>query len=711
MSKFYKDLAGEHYETLAKAIYRKEVRQVTDPSDLYLPLLALPRSLLSWLIHNVKPLAIDQTEQLKVPGSDCILHVTKMGSDLYKGQILRDNKIIHTFEPTLLPALGGHLLNVCELYEEVAGRPVDDIEKEELSSKLTEKDELRQLINKLGDLVDKISASNLTKDTLDSSPEKQTQQPVVVNVTLSNIGNSGSAEKEVPTSSEEEKLDKEELDKGAPASGKELRDLQDQELTRRFAERTDNYQNISAAKDALDKLRSEKRSIQAEDPLQEKYGPNYITARGLDPELTGAASITLPNRQGAPTIGDVPAQAEAVKRGEMRRAKDIARRIHTQLKGQEKPDLPKAELDKAKEEYGHSDRQKRKIREERRDAESGPTGTTENFHPKGKNTPMGQMNRRALLRKLKAQKKPDLPKSELNKEELDKAMSPMKARLATAALAVAPSLAQPIKQAIPAIKESIQNHSIRQDHDLHRNKLIAQHFKLKPETKLVRVHNPTHPAGQKNGGWVTEAKRFEPHELVTPEMESEWDKMNSQATIGPAKKAELNKKGVDEKGMKAAPMQPQKATPPQQPTKGAASNNVLNQPKDTAAPMPKMSRAPKMPKTPKMPKMGSEAAKPKVPAAQKQMQQAMKGITKQELDSARSDTGERMFVKEEKSTDKYKFNPTGVHAVMTKDSMLIKKNEDDTYNIFVNGKQWDVENVQLLMQMVKLRSTLKNWGV
>jgi len=206
MSKFYQDLAGDQYEVLAKAIYRKELGQLTDPMDLYLPLLALPRSLLSWLVQNVKPITIDESRNLNIPGSDCILDVRKLTYDLYSGQILRNNKIIHTFDPTSLPALGGHILNVCELYEEVAGRPVEETEKKELADKMSDKEELKSIIEKLGNLVDSIVQSQVKKDEF-SSPEPKSQQPVVVNVTLSNIGNSAS-QKEEPKAEEIKKEEK-----------------------------------------------------------------------------------------------------------------------------------------------------------------------------------------------------------------------------------------------------------------------------------------------------------------------------------------------------------------------------------------------------------------------------------------------------------------------------------------------------------------------
>lgn len=52
--------------------------------------------------------------------------------------------------------------------------------------------------------------------------------------------------------------------------------------------------------------------------------------------------------------------------------------------------------------------EKRREREERRESEGKPHGTTERFHEKGKQTPIGKMQRWENLRELKDKKKPNL---------------------------------------------------------------------------------------------------------------------------------------------------------------------------------------------------------------------------------------------------------------------------------------------------------------
>lgn len=441
MSKFYQDLAGQHYEVLEKAIYRKDPGQITDPMDLYLPLMALPRSLLSWLIKNVQPMKVGSSEAFKVPGSDCILKTSKISEDLYQGEIQKGPRVIHRFEPTILPALGGHLLSVCELYDEVAGRPVEEIEKREMAEQAKESSELRALIDKVGSLIDKITESNMKKEEISASPvspiPSPAPTPVIVNVTLSNVGSIGT--QPIPAPKNDPTLIAEEVKK----------------------------EEIPVANEA--------KTVSVE-PVTKPENFNYTL---LKPKATD---------------------------------------------------------------------KKRHARQYFRDM-------------------------------LASRVRPDLSKEEI---------------------------------------------------------------------------------------------------------------------------AKANKPAFD-KPQKAMPMQPQAPMKPVEPIKGNATAPTLNAPKNTAIPNFKPVSMPgtagiKAPIQPKQPKM---------PIAQKQMQSAVRSVSKEELDSAKSDDGKPMFKEE---AGEYKFNPTGVHAVMTKNSVIVKKNDDASYNILVNNNEWDYENLLLLTQMIKLKDLMKKIG-
>lgn len=105
-------------ETLNKAIHRRDSDSTIGPLDVYLPLLVVPRAILSWLIQNIKPIPIGETRKLQLEGMDGIeISIEKQGIDAYKGDLIRDGKIIHSFEKQTLPNVGGNLLSIGEMYE------------------------------------------------------------------------------------------------------------------------------------------------------------------------------------------------------------------------------------------------------------------------------------------------------------------------------------------------------------------------------------------------------------------------------------------------------------------------------------------------------------------------------------------------------------------------------------------------------------------
>jgi hypothetical protein len=120
-----KDLLSKYvgedgFDTLSKAIYRKQTNTFADPLELYLPLLAVPRTILSWLVQNIKPMAVSDIKDFDLPGIEgAVIHVEKQASDVYKGEVVQDGKVIHTFENQSLPSIGGHIMTITESYDHI----------------------------------------------------------------------------------------------------------------------------------------------------------------------------------------------------------------------------------------------------------------------------------------------------------------------------------------------------------------------------------------------------------------------------------------------------------------------------------------------------------------------------------------------------------------------------------------------------------------
>lgn len=142
--KFLLELIGNKgYETLEKAIFHNRSSSVSDPLETYLPLIVVPRAILSWLVANVKPMKTGDFKELKFPGKEnIIINVNKRDFDVYDAEFIEKGKVIHRFEKQGLPSIGGHLMSVGELYDSFA--------EETVQNKTTEKpnlDIVRQIID------------------------------------------------------------------------------------------------------------------------------------------------------------------------------------------------------------------------------------------------------------------------------------------------------------------------------------------------------------------------------------------------------------------------------------------------------------------------------------------------------------------------------------------------------------------------------------
>lgn len=117
--KLLKSIVGDQgYETLEKAIFKRRTASVIDPLEYYLPLMVVPRTLLSWLVQTIKPMKIGEIKTAKFPGKDDItINFQKDDIDQFRGEFIQGGKVIHTFEKQSLPSVSAHLMTVGEEYE------------------------------------------------------------------------------------------------------------------------------------------------------------------------------------------------------------------------------------------------------------------------------------------------------------------------------------------------------------------------------------------------------------------------------------------------------------------------------------------------------------------------------------------------------------------------------------------------------------------
>lgn len=173
-------------ERLEKAIFHNRAKSVSDPSELYLPLLVVPKAILAWLIENIKPMKVGEIKVLDFPGNSNIkIHFEKQDLDQYKAQFEEAGKIIHSFDKQGLPSIGGHLMSIGEIYDDFKS-PVAEKIIEMADVKPTASDDLKwqtaqsnvkeltSVINKLVDaLVSKEVKRKAKEEDLDKAALKE----------------------------------------------------------------------------------------------------------------------------------------------------------------------------------------------------------------------------------------------------------------------------------------------------------------------------------------------------------------------------------------------------------------------------------------------------------------------------------------------------------------------------------------------------------
>lgn len=115
-------------ESLKKSIYRKPTQSVADPLELYLPLMVVPRAILSWLVQNIRPLKIGEYKDFSFPGQDGVrIQIEKQASDVYRGKVVQSGKVLHDFDKQSLPSVGGHLMTIFEQYDDLDPQKSDPV--------------------------------------------------------------------------------------------------------------------------------------------------------------------------------------------------------------------------------------------------------------------------------------------------------------------------------------------------------------------------------------------------------------------------------------------------------------------------------------------------------------------------------------------------------------------------------------------------------
>lgn len=143
-----KSLVGDSgVEDLKKAVFKRGTQAVIDPLEFYFPLMVMPRTILSWLVQNIKPMKPGEHKEVPFPGRDDIkIYIEKQDVDQYRAEFIQGSKVVHAFEKQSLPAVSAHLMTVGEIYDTFTTDPKEEAKIETPKEPLKEEQDSKEVV-------------------------------------------------------------------------------------------------------------------------------------------------------------------------------------------------------------------------------------------------------------------------------------------------------------------------------------------------------------------------------------------------------------------------------------------------------------------------------------------------------------------------------------------------------------------------------------
>lgn len=160
-TKIVKSILGDDFfiELEKSEIFKPNTKTVVSPEEIKVALQIVPRTILSYLFSNLKYRDTGDIIDLElpfVPGA--AIHINKLGPDNYKGEVIKEGKVLVEFQHRSLPSIGLILLTTFELYDLSLLDEIKEPPKKEVCEK----------VEKLQDLIDeRMMLHHLIKDVVD----------------------------------------------------------------------------------------------------------------------------------------------------------------------------------------------------------------------------------------------------------------------------------------------------------------------------------------------------------------------------------------------------------------------------------------------------------------------------------------------------------------------------------------------------------------
>jgi hypothetical protein len=118
---FLKKTLGEDFlQSLEKfELWKPGTKTVIDHEEIKTALKIVPRTLMSFIIHNLTSMNIGDTKELEIPvsSSPALLRVSKHERDVFSGELEQDNKRLVDFKYRSIPGVALVIMSALELYD------------------------------------------------------------------------------------------------------------------------------------------------------------------------------------------------------------------------------------------------------------------------------------------------------------------------------------------------------------------------------------------------------------------------------------------------------------------------------------------------------------------------------------------------------------------------------------------------------------------
>lgn len=199
-----KTLGSDFFESLQKVeLWKPGTRTTIDHEEIKTALHIVPRTVMSLLIRELKPMEIGENKEVTIPcEKQTTLKATKHERDVYTGVVEQENKVIVDFKYRSIPGIGLVVMSALELYDvdELTEKPKENKDADvsgQVQKMIDERMALHELVNKVVDrkMMEKDAVQQLILARISESIHQAKSQPEVKDESTASLISTANLEK------------------------------------------------------------------------------------------------------------------------------------------------------------------------------------------------------------------------------------------------------------------------------------------------------------------------------------------------------------------------------------------------------------------------------------------------------------------------------------------------------------------------------------